>query len=116
MRCRTRISLLSAALLLASAALGQSAAADQSASNSDPATAGSGAETTVWNHTLIAPYWISGQANIILQAHPAFHSPYEGTNSLRGRGEYKTSLLGTLYTGVELGKHTELLLDVEGTG
>ena len=43
--------------------------------------------------------YIAGQANIIFQADGPFHSPYEGTNSFIGRGEYKTSLLGTLYLG-----------------
>jgi len=31
-------------------------------------------------------YFVAGQANIIFQAHGPFHTPYEGTNSLLGRG------------------------------
>jgi hypothetical protein len=65
-------------------------------------------------------YFIAGQANIILQAHGPFHSPYEGTNSLLGRGEYKTSLVGTLFLGYELVKdparHLEAIYDEESTG
>jgi hypothetical protein len=65
-------------------------------------------------------YWISGQANIILQGDLPFHSPYEGTNSFISRGEYKTSLLGTLYTALRptrsIRYNTDLILDVESTG
>src|ERR1035438_7788185 len=41
-------------------------------------------------------YWLSGHANIIIQGDLPLHSPYQGTNSFISRGEYKTSLLGTL--------------------
>jgi len=65
-------------------------------------------------------YFIAGQANIIFQAHGPFHSPYEGTNSLLGRGEYKTSLIGTLYMGAELlhnpAHHLEAIYDEESAG
>jgi high affinity Mn2+ porin len=65
-------------------------------------------------------YLVSGQANIIFQAHAPFHSPYQGSNSFLGRGEYKTSLLGTLYLGFELNKNpryaTDAILDVESAG
>ena len=54
---------------------------------------------TMFPHSETAPWFVSGQANIIFQAHPNFHSPYQGPNSLHGAGEYKTSLLGTLYLG-----------------
>ena len=43
-------------------------------------------------------YWLSGQANIIFQGRLPFHSPYQGPNSFRNSAEYKTSLVGTLYT------------------
>jgi hypothetical protein len=62
-------------------------------------------------------YFIAGQANIILQGHGPFHSPYQGTNSLLSRGEYKTSLVGTLFMGYELVKrperHLEAIYDEE---
>jgi hypothetical protein len=32
-------------------------------------------------------YWLSGQANFIFQAHPEFHAPYSGGNSLDSRYE-----------------------------
>jgi hypothetical protein len=59
-------------------------------------------QLTVFPHQDSARYLISGQANIIFQAHPGFHSPYEGTNSLLARGEYKVSLVGTLFLGYKL--------------
>ncbi len=65
-------------------------------------------------------YYIAGQANIIFQAHGPFHSPYEGMNSMLGRGEYKTSLIGTLYMGAELvrnpARHLEAIYDEESAG
>ena len=67
-----------------------------------------------------ARYFVAGQINIIFQAHGPFHSPYEGTNSLLSRGEYKTSLLGTLYLGAELARapshHLEAIYDEESSG
>lgn len=75
--------------------------------------------TTMFPHSTTLPFWISGQTNVIFQAHPSFHSPYQGTNSLHGGGEYKTSLLGTLYTGLQVpGTHKllEVLYDEESAG
>jgi high affinity Mn2+ porin len=59
---------------------------------------------TMFLHSETAPWLVAGQTNIIFQAHPSFHSPYEGKNSFRGAGEYKTSLLGTLFLGYQLGR------------
>jgi hypothetical protein len=65
-------------------------------------------------------YWLSGQANIIFQGNLPFHSPYVGTNSFRGASEYKTSLLGTLYTALRptrsIRYNTDFLLDLESSG
>lgn len=75
---------------------------------------------TVFPHSLTARYFVAGQTNVIFQADPPFHSPYVGINSFIGRGEYKTSLLGTLYLGFQLRKTptsaTEFLLDFESSG
>ena len=74
----------------------------------------------LFRHPDSARYLVSGQANIIFQAHGPFHSPYKSTNSLLGRGEYKTSLLGTVYLGYEVNKNpryaTDAILDVESAG
>ena len=74
----------------------------------------------VFSHPGNSRWFAAGQANIIFQAHGPFHSPYEGPNSLLSRGEYKTSLVGTLFLGAELrkspGSHTEVLYDEESAG
>jgi len=60
--------------------------------------------------------WISGQANIISQWHPAFPSPYQGKNSLSPQAQDATSRVLTLYTGLRLTGTEELLCDVQETG
>lgn len=78
------------------------------------------ATTTMFPHSEGSRYYAAGQANIIFQAHGPFHSPYEGANSLLERGEYKTSLVGTLFLGAELTRnptrHLEVLYDEESAG
>ena len=94
-------------------------------SNEEP---GEGA-VTMFPHSLTTPWLVAGQANIIFQAHPGFHSPYQGPNSFRNGGEYKTSLLGTLYLGYQLERllggepsarskryNTDFILDLESSG
>ena len=65
-------------------------------------------------------YWLSGQANIIIQGDLPFHSSYQGANSFLSRGEYKTSLLGTVYTALRpthsIRYNTDLILDLESAG
>lgn len=72
---------------------------------------------TMFPHPDETRYFLAGQANIIFQAHAPFHSPYQGPNSLLPRGEYKTSLLGTVYMAYELNRNakfaTDGILDVE---
>jgi hypothetical protein len=62
-------------------------------------------------------WWLSGQANIIIQGDLPFHSPYQGENSFIGRGEYKTSMVGTLYTALRpthsIRYNTDLIFDLE---
>jgi len=75
---------------------------------------------TMFPHPENSRYLITGQANIIFQSHGPFHSPYEDVNSFLGRGEYKTSLLGTLYLGAQLRKdprtNTDAIFDLESAG
>ena len=75
---------------------------------------------TLFPHNDASRYLLSGQANIIFQAHPGFHSPYSGTNSLLARGEYKTSLVGTLFMGFKLNPNpryeTDAIYDEESAG
>ena len=61
-------------------------------------------------------WWLSGQANIISQWHPAFHSPYSGKNSLSAQAQDATSRVLTLYTGLRLTNTFEIICDVQETG
>jgi high affinity Mn2+ porin len=54
----------------------------------------------VFPHPENSLWWLSGQANIIFQGRLPFHSPYQGTNSFRNSAEYKTSMVGTVYTAL----------------
>lgn len=110
-------------------------AAQQLASDAPAGLARSGGSTeeedtlTMLPHSDSAPWFLAGQANIIFQAHPSFHSPYQGTNSLHGAGEYKTSLVGTLFMGYQVQRlfnrsasdtslryNTDFILDLESAG
>lgn len=72
--------------------------------------------TTIFPHSKTARWWVSGQINIVFQAHPDFHALYSGPNSLSSRGEHATSRVLTLYTGYQLSKDTEALFDLESAG
>ena len=61
-------------------------------------------------------WWISGQANFISQWHPAFHSPYQGRNSLSPEAQDASSRVLTLFTGRRLTNTAEVLCDVQETG
>jgi hypothetical protein len=54
--------------------------------------------TSMFSRPEESSWWLSGQANIIFQGRLPFHSLYQGTNSFRSSAEYKTSMVGTLYT------------------
>jgi high affinity Mn2+ porin len=62
------------------------------------------------------PLWIGEQANLILQGHGRFHSPYQGANSLRAVNEHALSTVFTLYTTCKLSKGSELVVDIESAG
>ena len=70
----------------------------------------------MFSHPDEGRWWFSGQVNLISQSHGQFTSPYEGDNSLRPDPEQALSRLWTVYTGVKLPGHTELLLDIESAG
>ncbi len=86
----------------------------------DPATETESNALTMFSHPEHSRYFIAGQANIIFQAHAPFHAEYSGTNSLLNRGEYKTSLLGTLFLGMQLRTdpktNTDAIVDIESSG
>jgi hypothetical protein len=81
-----------------------SAPADDSASDETP---------TMFPHSESSRYWISGQGNLVFQWHPAFHSPYQGPNSLTPQAQSATTHVLTLYTAFELTHTTEVFADVE---
>jgi high affinity Mn2+ porin len=56
------------------------------------------------------------QATSIGQYHDAFHSPYEGANSLRPYSEYSDSLTTTLFAGLRLDQNTQIYFDPEVAG
>jgi hypothetical protein len=69
--------------------------------------------TTMFEHSKTSAYWISGQDNIIFQAHPGFPAKYSGPNSFRNTAEDATSNVATLYLGLSARRSTELFLNVE---
>ncbi len=71
---------------------------------------------TLFPHSNTARYWISGQANVVLQWHGLFPAKYGGSNSLRSEAENATSKVYTLYLGYELTPTTEVFLDIESAG
>jgi hypothetical protein len=60
--------------------------------------------------------WFGGQANLILQGHGPFKSPYEGPNSLRPIRERALSRVFTLYSDFRFTRTTEMLVDLESAG
>ena len=131
-RRATQLGLQSACLLLALLAAVLTAFGQQSTpstpDNSSPQTAqtsapspdeteksekDSGDPVTMFPHSESGRYWISGQANIILQWHSKFPAKYSGANSLHSRPENATSKVFTLYLGYELTHTTEVFLDME---
>jgi hypothetical protein len=72
--------------------------ADQTA-NRAPDDADSGNPLTLFPHAESRRYWVSGQANFILQWLSTFPAEYSGKNSLRPDPENATSKLHTLYLG-----------------
>jgi high affinity Mn2+ porin len=71
-------------------------------------------------HSENSLWWISGQANIIFQGRLPFHSLYQGPNSFRNSAEYKTSMVGTLFTALRpthsIRYNTDFILDLESAG
>ena len=102
----------------------QALAAQQS--DASPQTSAAAADTpvaapddplvTMFPHAEWDRLWLSGQANFISQWHPAFHSPYQGKNSLTPEAQDASSRVLTLYTGLRVTKTTEFLCDVQETG
>lgn len=87
--------------------------------NASPHDAGATDEEsppTMFPHFATDRIWLSGQANFISQWHPAFHSPYQGPNSLSPEAQDATSYVFTLFTGLRINDSTEFLFDLQETG
>ncbi|MGC1265994.1 MAG: carbohydrate porin [Candidatus Acidiferrum sp.] len=118
-------SLLLAAWLVAPPASAQDAVSSQQDPASDAAAASAPTPESVpapaalpvmFPHQEWDRFWVSGQVNFISQWHPAFHSPYQGPNSLSPETQDATSRVLTLLTGLRLTGTTALLFDVQETG
>src|SRR5690349_11683095 len=108
-----RTLLWSMAGLLASPRL---ALAQANASTAPPATSQNEPATAVLPQTGDHAWWLSGQLNLIEQAHDAFLSPYDGPNSLRASREHALSRVWTVDTGYRLSPRLEVLFDLESAG
>jgi hypothetical protein len=71
----------------------------------------------MFKHPEESRFYLAGQANIIFQGNLPFHSPYQGTNSFHDAAEYRTSMVGTLYTALRptrsIRYNTDLIFDME---
>jgi high affinity Mn2+ porin len=90
-----------------------SPASDSSTDQSIGADPGPSDAATLFPHSNTSRYWISGQANIVLQWHPAFPAKYSGLNSLSAPAQSATTHILTFYTGYELTNTTEVFADLE---
>jgi high affinity Mn2+ porin len=71
---------------------------------------------TVFPHPDDTRWWLSGQLNLIGQAHGDFPAAYSGQNSLRATSEQALSRVWTIYTGLQLTKRLDVVVDVESAG
>ncbi len=100
-----------ALLITAGLVRAQTTTGDSNAGNGG--SSGASDPETLFPHTETGRYWISGQANIILQGHGAFAAKYSGPNSFTNWGQWATTHVLTLYTGYELTHTTEVFADME---
>jgi high affinity Mn2+ porin len=112
-RRRLALPLLGFLLLIAPAARAQEA---PESSPPSPQAPESDPIPVMFPHPETDRLWISGQANFISQWHPAFHSPYQGHNSLSPQAQDASSRVLTLYTGLRITNADEVLCDVQETG
>jgi hypothetical protein len=92
----------------------------QDAGNAAPESAGpqvaDDSAQTLFPHFEAGRFWISGQANFISQTNPPFYSQYSGANSFQSKLQEATSRVLTLYTGFEVTRSIEALVDIEEAG
>lgn len=104
-RVALRVLLALVASLIAAASVGaQSEAGDETG------------EQAVFKHNEQASWWISGQLNLIFQAHPAFPARYSGPFSLGPQAEHGLSNVIGIYGGVRLNQTTDVVVHLEHAG
>ena len=71
----------------------------------------------MFRHPEESRFYLAGQANFIFQGNLPFHSLYQGPNSFHDAAEYRTSMVGTLYTALRptrsIRYNTDLIFDME---
>ena len=82
----------------------------------DVATGDSAPDVTVFNHPTGSRWWLSGQMNFITQAHSSFPAAYNGINSMGSQDQVATSRVLTLFSGAELTRNTQAMVDIESAG
>jgi high affinity Mn2+ porin len=112
LRSARTLSRLALGLALA-AGVAAAQAPDSSAGQSAAAASRPSTPLTLFPHSDTSRYWISGQANVVLQGHPAFAAKYSGPNSLTPWAQSATTHVLTLYTGYRLTHTTEVFADLE---
>jgi len=110
--------LLTAALALlgplSRTALAQVPASDALMSaGSDPPAGNTAEPVTLFPHTETARWYLAGQANVVFQWHGRFPAKYSGTNSFQPDPQSANSRVETLFTGLQLSRGLEFLVDVE---
>jgi high affinity Mn2+ porin len=68
---------------------------------------------TLFPHSENSRWWVSGQSNIIFQAHPEFHAAYSGPSSLQPAAEQVTYHVNTVYLGYQFPRGAETLFNFE---
>ena len=73
-------------------------------------------QATFFEHSQTSKWWLSGQANIVFQAHGDFYALYSGANSLKDYSENATSRVLTFFGGYEFTPNTMVYVDAEESG
>jgi high affinity Mn2+ porin len=71
---------------------------------------------TLFPHFAEGRFWLSGQNNVIFQVNPSFDAKYTGQNSFKPTSQNATGQVTTIYTGMQLWKSGEVLVDFEAAG
>jgi high affinity Mn2+ porin len=81
--------------------------------SSTPSADSSTDPLTFLPHTESAPWYLAGQANVVFQWHGRFPAAYSGPHSFQPAPQTANSRVETLFTGLQLTRGLELLVDVE---